>query len=298
MTTILRHDEIDINNIRYYSQQKFGNTLYIPIGYEFHSKKIPLIFQIPSIKLNDSYKHNNIIVPINCINKYKTQSLKKLLLDIDQKIMLDFKKNAHIWFRDIETNVKNFDYKSCVNEINDKDTDKDNIYANGVFGLNLIDDNAKLIKKQQTHTRVYNVTKNICNECDYHKVIVSGTTIQSIVEVKGIIIKIENDESEVLPYIKVHQVRYIEEEKINDIDLDAYSFLDSEIEPKINYKTTIENVKKIEHISESEESIKSKDNNRFNRAEKLSETSDDVSYTDSDNENTDNIATKFFKKSH
>ncbi len=305
MTTILRHDEIDVNNITYFSQQKYGNIIFVPIGYKYNTGKIPLIFQIPSIKLNDMYKHNNMIVPINCLNKFKTPSLKELLNNIDDRLINDFKSYAHVWFRDFETNIKNLDYKSIVNDISSS-TDNDDIYSNGVFGLKLIDEYATLIKKQPTHAKIYDIDKNIKNEIDYNKFLVSGTIVQSIIELKGILINITDTNNEIIPYIKVHQIRFIEEEKLNDINLDMYSFLDSEIEPKNMQKklTGGETKKKLEKVvSENVSDNNSESDNSDNDDNDVSDVSDnevdtDCSDTSDDCSDTDNIAVKFFKKNH
>jgi hypothetical protein len=42
---------------------------------------------------------------------------------------------------------------------------------------------------------------------------------------------INNNNNEIYPYIKTHQIRYIEE-KLFDVNLEDYSFLESEIEPQ------------------------------------------------------------------
>ena len=43
---------------------------------------------------------------------------------------------------------------------------------------------------------------------------------------------INNNNNEIYPYIKTHQIRYIEE-KLFDVNLEDYSFLESEMEPQI-----------------------------------------------------------------
>lgn len=68
---------------------------------------------------------------------------------------------------------------------------------------------------------------------NYEKVLHKGCTLQCILELKGLMIQLSENNNEIYPCIKTHQIRYIEE-KILDVHLDNYSFLDSEVEIKVS----------------------------------------------------------------
>jgi len=243
---IFRVEELKAERIFYQSPKKilYNNNkfIFIPIVYKLNENTMPVLFQLPSIKLNDSYKKDILLLPINTFNKTKTELLKNFLNELDEKLIQDFKNNGKKWCADYVQYLKNIEYKALVNLIEDNDP----IYDNGVLNLQLEDINNFLLNKQIKNTvRIYNEKKEIVNSSDYTEVLQRGNIIQCILELKGLIIQMNNETTEIFPYIKTHQIRFTEE-RLLEVSLESYSFLDSEIEPtnygQINNKSNLNSI--------------------------------------------------------
>jgi len=229
---IFRLEELNLDNFFFQSPRKVEllqskNAILIPMIYkdEEARKILPILFQLPSIKLNDSYRHDDVLlVPINPINNNKTDIMKSVLNNIDNKLINDFKLNGKKWCKEVIQNLKNIEYKAIVNEIDDDDV----IYENGVLSLSLLTNN---------NLKIYNEKKELIDKEDYGKVLIKGTIIQSIIELKGLMITLNDEDNEIFPLLKVHQIRYIEE-KMLEVNLDNYSILDSDIEVVKQYTNT------------------------------------------------------------
>ncbi len=286
---IFKTDEINFNNFIYQSPKKINdngkNCIYIPIVYKENDTILPILFQLPSIKLNDSYKKGNLLLPINTINTKKTASLKKFLDNIDEKIIHDFKLHGKKWCKEIIDNLKNIEYKALVNDIDDDDS----IYSNGVLSIQ-INNNSSCFSN--SNIKIYNENKNLLNNNNYDNVLIKGNIIQCILELKGLVIVInDNNTNEIFPYIKTHQIRYIEE-KLLDINLDDYSFLESEVEPRNN--TQIEPIKIMEKLEETTDEEETSEENNSN--DDSSNYSDESSIDLDENSESSSDVSEFLKK--
>lgn len=249
MYNIFHINELNLDKIIYLTPKKQENSIFIPIMYESQTN-IPLLFQLPSIKLNDSYKQDKdiLIIPLNTINTSKTETIKTVLNNIDEKFILDFKNRGKKWCKEIANNMKNIEYKTLVNEI----VDDEEVYDNGVLNLQL-SNNIKNIK-------IYNEKKELLDIEQYEYALRKGNIIQSILELKGLMINL-SETNEIYPVVKIHQIRYVEEKQI-DVNLNLYSFLESEMEPniqQINNKSHV--IKHTEKTSASEISVSKSSNN-------------------------------------
>lgn len=133
---IFRIEELDLSNFFYQSPRKLTidnrETIFIPLIYK-KDNVYPILFQLPSIKINDSYKNDTLLIPINTTNPNKTLALKTILNNLDEKLINDFKVNGKKWCKEVLNNLKNIEYKALVNEIDDDES----IYSNGVLNLQL-----------------------------------------------------------------------------------------------------------------------------------------------------------------
>ena len=259
---IFKPEEINLDNIVYHKSKKLENSdgkeyVNIPISYNNNNTNIPLIFQIPSIQLNDSYIKKNssaLLIPIKTINENKTTGLKSFLNDLDEKIISDFKTNGRKWCKNYIDNLVNIEYKALVNDIDDDDI----IYDNGVLSLEL-DTNAT------SKIKIYDENKQFVSNNEIENCLVKGNIIQCILELKSIAIVTQDDSNEIFSCIKTHQIRFKKPEdqesdsdsiEVPDVDIVDYSFLESEIEPNIinNMNPNIENNKNIADDSDSDTS--------------------------------------------
>jgi hypothetical protein len=265
---IFKVDEMDLNNINYFSPKKIlannKNFLFIPMVY---NENMPILIQLPSIKLNDSYKKDVLILPIKTTNINKTLLIKTFFNNLDNKILTDFKAHGKKWCKEIPQILKNIDYRAVINEIDDEE----DVYDNGILSLQLEDINNTLFGKNlnsyNNDIKVYNEKKELILNTDYESVLQKGNFVQCIIEFRGLIITQNENSSEIIPYIKVHQIRY-SEEKIVHVNLDSYSFLESEVEPRINKQT----VNKMNVINEENNS---EDNNVEEQSEHV-ETTEEI----------------------
>jgi hypothetical protein len=311
---IFNIEDIQLDNFIYQSPKKINmpdkKCIFIPLVYKENEKILPILFQLPSIKLNDSYKKDSLLVPLNAIKPNKTEILIKLLNDIDEKIIQDFKNHGKKWCKEMAENLKNIEYKALVNDIDDNDL----VYDNGVLNLQLNDINNYLFNKNiDFNIKIFNEKKEQINE-PLEDVLIKGNIIQCIIELKGLIILLNHDSNEIFPLIKTHQIRYFEE-KVLDINLDNYSFLDSEVEPKKIVSNPVASMNKIKEASEeideldelddssdeysdsSDEDSESSDDEILKRISKEKSSSEDknlkrISKEDSSSE--DEISKKFF----
>ncbi len=253
---IFRIEELNNRNFFYQSSKKinFNNkkVVFVPIIYKYSDANLPILFQVPSIKLNDSYKKDSLLLPINTVNPNKTLALKNFLNDLDEKLMQDFRLNGKIWCKEILQNLKNIEYKALVNVIEDNES----VYDNGVLNLQLQDINTTLFNKSNNHSvKVFNEKKELVSEQNYRDILQKGNIVQCILELKGLVITYSddpNESNEIFPYIKTHQIRSYEEQLL-DVTLENYSFLDTEMEPDNNLKTNELNKSSFNHLDNEEE---------------------------------------------
>ena len=272
---IFRIEDLDNKNFFYQSSKKINfndkKVVFIPIVYKNDNSILPILFQIPSIKLNDSYKKDNLLLPINTVNTNKTMILKNFFNNLDEKFIYDFKTNGKNWCKEVLQNLKNFEYKALVNIIEDNEP----VYDNGVLNLQLEDIETKFFNKNNSAVKVYNEKKELVNEENYRDVLQKGNIIQCILEVKGLIITYSektDETNEIFPYIKTHQIRY-HDEKILDVELPTYSFIESEIEPVAKYDNNLKNNENINNVNNI-------DNNTSEEEESAEESEGEEDYND------------------
>lgn len=290
---IFNIDEIQLSNFIYQSPKKINmpdkKCIFIPMVYKENEKIIPILFQLPSIKLNDSYKKDKLLIPINAIKQNKTEILKNLLNNIDEKIIQDFKMHGKKWCKEMVENLKNIEYKALVNEIDDDDL----IYDNGVLNLQLDDINNYLLNKSSDfNVKVFNERKELITD-QLEEVLTKGSIVQCIIEIKGLIILLNSDSNEIFPYVKTHQIRYFEE-KVLDVNLDYYSFLESEVEPKKNTVASSninQNVQAMQNIKEESEEL-----DNLDELDDSSEESEESEEYDSDSGSSDDEILKKLTK--
>ena len=300
---IFNIEEIQLGNFIYQSPKRINmpdkKCIFIPMVYKENEKVLPILFQLPSIKLNDSYKKDNLLLPINAIKQHKTEILKNLLNNIDEKIIQDFKNHGKKWCKEMVENLKNIEYKALVNDIDDDDI----IYDNGVLNLQLNDINNYLLNKNTDfNLKIFNEKKEEVNE-KMEEVLIKGSIIQCIIELKGLIILLNSESNEIFPYVKTHQIRYFEE-RVLDVNLDQYSFLDSEIEPK-KQSNQIQNIQIMDNIKEeTEDNLDALDDTSEEESEEDSDETDSESSDDEilkkisreETSEEDELAKKFFNK--
>jgi len=275
---IFRVEELDNKNFFYQSSKKinFNNkkVVFIPTAYNHNDNVLPILFQVPSIRLNDSYKKDSLLLPINPVNSNKTTVLKNFFNNLDEKLIQDFKVNGKKWCKEILQNLKNIEYKALVNIIEDDES----VYDNGVLNLQLEDINTTLFNKNknQNGVKVYNEKKELVDEENYKDVLQKGNIVQCILELRGLVITYSenpNESNEIFPYIKTHQIRYYEE-KLVDINLENYSFLESEVEPSVKYANNYKNNEEVKKdnldSSDEEESEEQESKESYHSEEKES----------------------------
>ena len=292
---IFKVEEIDNEKFLYQTPKKinFNNkkVIFIPIIYKDNLNSLPILFQIPSIKLNDSYRKDNLLLPISPINSNKTSNLKNFLNNLDEKFIEDFKLNGKKWCKELLQNLKNIEYKALVNVIDDDEK----VYDNGVLSLQLEDINNTLFNKNKSNSvKVYSDRKELIDEENYKDVLQKGNIVQCILELKGLVITISentNESNEIFPYLKTHQIRY-SEEKLLDVTLENYSFLESEVEPlnnKINnsenynansFQEQLNNLQKPKTYDVSEEYSQTDEESEKSEEELIEEDSDKQIYKD------------------
>ncbi len=286
MYKIFSIEEINLEKVNYLGPKKLETSeskyIFIPMVYKNNDNNLPILFQLPSIKLNDTYKKDNLLLPINTLRGTRTNLLKTFLNNLDEKIINDFKTQGKKWCKEMVSSLKNIEYKALVNDIDDDDQ----VYDNGVISLTLEDINKSLFNKNmESSIKIYNERKELINNKKYEEILQKGNIVQCIIELKGLIIMINNNNNEIYPYIKTHQIRYIEE-KLFDVNLEDYSFLESEMEPQQQkvlltqqYQQLQNNPNKTmlqrleENIVESDESSQ-EDNEEINLDESSSDSDD------------------------
>ena len=231
---IIKIDDIKFNNINFLKPITNGCDIIIPIYYKtqgennYEQIKTPLLMQVPSLYLNDSYKGNSTInLPLIGKNDNLTNFIRDFFNNLDniiynnlKKILSDIKKKG----LSPQINFSNISYKSIVNEI---EGDDNQIYKNGLIRY-------KIYNSKNFSTKIYDDSKQLLTENQYVNEMVKGIFIKSIIEINSLIIR----DNIIHVYIKPHQLR-ITPEKIDPISLNYYSFIDSDNEENEIYESDI-----------------------------------------------------------
>lgn len=211
---IYKPDEINIDTIKYGNSRKItlknnSNVFFVPMV--IHENN-PILIQLPSIILNTNYKKDNLIIPLKCVNNYKTQTLVNLLNNIDDKIITDFTKNANTWCT--LQKILDIEYKAIVIDDDDISTIRlqfDDIMSD-THHVKLFDENCNLVR---------------IDDFEYGNYLTKNTTVQIIIEIRGLIIDINDSDNQIYVFVRTHQIKFSKDKEIN-FTLEDYSFLESE----------------------------------------------------------------------
>ncbi|ARF09009.1 hypothetical protein Catovirus_1_1059 [Catovirus CTV1] len=217
---ILKLEEIDMKNIEFMKPIKKKSDIIVPIHYKTNSNilgKTPLLVQVPSLYLNDTYKEkSSLILPFMGKTDYSTNLVCEFFNNLDSIILSNIKKILYelVNEKNNKINFSDISYKAIVNEIEGDDNE---IYKNGLIKY-------KLHNNKDFATKIFDENKNLIDVMDYSKKMVKGTYIKSIIEINSLVIR----DSVIQVYIKPHQLRV--QYKFDTVNLDSYSFIDSDDE--------------------------------------------------------------------
>lgn len=221
MNKIFKTDDINFNHINYLRSNKIKNDIVIPIYYKFEEKKYPLLIQVPSLYLNDPYNgKDTLILPLKGRSEHSTKIVSDFFNELDATIVISLKKILYDLKKEKTHGIdfSNISYKSIVNEIEGDDNE---IYINGLIRY-------KLYNSNEFKTKIFDEDKNLLKPNEYNKMS-KGVYIKSIIEINSLVLR----DNIIHVYIKPHQLR-IFEEKLDTVNLESYSFIDSEEEIKNN----------------------------------------------------------------
>jgi hypothetical protein len=156
----------------------------------------------------------------------------QLLNDIDDKIINDFKNNARTWCELQE--ILDIEYRPLV--------DDDDNYDEQVMRLQLDD-----IVSSEPYLKLFDENCNMIHDANYETYLKKNTTIQTIIELRGLIIDINESENVIYPFLRTHQIKYCEDKEMN-FTLENYSFVESE-----NHKMKTYNIESSENDDSSED---------------------------------------------
>ena len=218
MSKIFKLDEINFDNINFLKSTKNKSDIIIPIYYKYNDKKLPLLLQVPSLYLNDSYNGKDaIILPLRGRTEQSTKNVCNFFYELDSTIISSLKKVLYDIKKEniYKLNFSNISYKSIVNEIEGDDNE---IYNNGLIRYKLYD-------AKEFSTKIFDDNKNLLQSFEYNNKIVKGIFIKSIIEINSLVLR----DNIIHVYIKPHQLRLMEE-KLDVVNLENYSFFDSDDE--------------------------------------------------------------------
>lgn len=213
---IFKLEDIMMDNIKFTRPIKIKNDIVVPILYNTNGKSEPLLVQVPSLYLNNSYNGNNVILlPLVGRTEYTTMDIVNFFSELDRTMVANIKnilygikkENRHIM------DFSNISYKSIINEIEGDDGE---IYKNGLIKYKICG---------EFSSKIYDENKNFIHQDEYEDKLVRGIYLKSIIEINSLVLR----DNVIHVYIKPHQLR-ITEEKFQNINLDAYSFIDSDDE--------------------------------------------------------------------
>lgn len=218
---ILKLEQVRMNNINFSKPTKIKSDIVVPIYYKFNENKlgkVPLLIQVPSLYLNDSNNGKDLIIlPLMGKTEQSTKLIGEFFNNLDTTIISNIKKILYELKNEKKYRIdfSNISYKSIVNEIEGDDNE---IYINGLIKY-------KLYNTKEFSTKVFDENKNLVHPQNYQDKIIKGVYIKSIIEINSLVLR----DNMIHVYIKPHQLRIIED-KINNVNLENYSFIDSDDE--------------------------------------------------------------------
>lgn len=213
---IFKLEDISMDNIKFTRPIKIKNDIVVPILYNSNGKSEPFLVQIPSLYLNNSYNGNSVILlPLIGRTEYTTIDVVNFFSELDRTMVANIKnilygikrENRHVM------DFNNISYKSIINEIEGDDGE---IYKNGLIKYRICGDFS---------SKIYDENKNFIRQDEYENRLVKGIYLKSIIEINSLVLR----DNVIHVYIKPHQLR-ITEEKFQSINLESYSFIDSDDE--------------------------------------------------------------------
>jgi hypothetical protein len=257
----LKISEINIDKIIYETIRGYEKK-YVLINYERPGQK--LIFQTPQLLCTTLPITNNgyydLDIPLYGKSMRKVNKFIKLLNGLDNKCVMDCKKNAKSWFYN-KTNIK---YKSLIRDISE--TNK--IYDNGVIKIKLLDGYNK------TNITINGKESDISEIC-------TNQHIKIILEVFALLITDDGCSLYLKPHLLDQQI--IKKYQFNFIDdSDSDSILYTEIGGDENGEIELDNNELF--IKDSESSVIPIDNKQIEKKQiEIPETSEKNSDILSDN---------------
>lgn len=129
--------EVNPEQIFFKNIKESENKKIIFIKYKDDNVLRNMVFQLPTLINDISLDNNEVEVTIDCVETTKTKKVIDLINSIDEKIVNEAKKNAHVWFDHVEDKTKiNFHHSLRSNENND--TIKLKIIDSKEFKTNII----------------------------------------------------------------------------------------------------------------------------------------------------------------
>ena len=251
-------NNLDFNNIFFTGSKDINNNIKIIfIKYNDKNKIKNCVFQLPTLINNHIIDNNNFEINLKCNNKNKTPKLIDFFNNLDNKIILESKKNIN-WFNNIN-DKSNIKYKKII-----KDT---HTCENGCI-------NFKLNNYSDFTTKI------LLNNIIYNDILPLDGNCQIVLECYGIIINNIKSEFELLlrPIILSFKLNY------------NYILLDSECEDNINSDTNkivnIQSNKKESNKKESNKIVNIKSNKK--ELNKIQSDNDESYNDESDNDESDN----------
>ena len=219
-------NNLDFNNIFFTGSKDINNNIKIIfIKYNDKNKIKNCVFQLPTLINNHIIDNNNFEINLKCNNKKKTPKIIDFFNNLDNKIILESKKNIN-WFNNIN-DKSNIKYKKII-----KDT---HTCENGCI-------NFKLNNYSDFTTKI------LLNNIIYNDILPLDGNCQIVLECYGIIINNIKSEFELLlrPIILSFKLNY------------NYILLDSDSEDNINIKSN----KIVNKESNNKESNNKESNNK------------------------------------
>lgn len=213
---IFKLEDILMDNIKFMRPIKIKNDIVVPILYGHSGKSDPMLVQIPSLYLNNSYNGNGtILLPLIGRTECTTIDIVNFFSELDRTMIANIKSILYGIKRENRHSMdfSNISYKSIINEIEGDDGE---IYKNGLIKYKICGDFS---------SKIYDENKNFIHQEEYEGKLVKGIYLKSIIEINSLVLR----DNVIHVYIKPHQLR-ITEEKFQSICLDSYSFIDSDDE--------------------------------------------------------------------
>jgi len=216
--SIFKLEDIEVNNIKFSRPIKIKKDIVVPILYSTQ----PFLVQVPSLYLNNSYNGNNVIIlPLIGRTEQTTIDVVNFFSELDRTIISNIKNILYGIKRENRymMDFSNISYKSIINEIEGDDNE---VYKNGLIKY-------KINGLGDFSSKIYDEGKNYIAVNEYENKLIKGIYIKSIIEINSLVLR----DNVIHVYIKPHQLR-ITEERFQSINLESYSFIDSDDEDNSN----------------------------------------------------------------